>query len=71
MATWYRACLAHAFACAGEAPKALTVALATVPDAAPIGRPHSWNELHTTAAVLLRHGAMEGHQLATALREHD
>jgi transcriptional regulator with XRE-family HTH domain len=69
--TWYKACLAHAFACAGEAPQALTVALATVPDAASVGRPHSWNELHTTAAVLLRHGAKEGHQLVSALREHD
>ena len=55
--TWYRACLAHAFASAGEAPQSLTLALTTVPDAASIGRPHSWNELHTTAAVLLRHGA--------------
>ncbi|CAL9518957.1 helix-turn-helix domain-containing protein [Streptomyces sp. enrichment culture] len=69
--TWYTACLAHAFAGAGEAPQALTVALPTVPDAASIGRPHSWNELHTTAAVLLRHGAKEGHQLVSALREHD
>lgn len=36
-----------------------------------IGRPHSWNELHTTAAVLLRRGAREGHQLVAALREQD
>ncbi|MFI7015479.1 helix-turn-helix domain-containing protein [Streptomyces sp. NPDC050164] len=69
--TWYRACLAHAFASAGETAQALSVAATTVSDAAAIGRPHSWNELHTTAAVLLRHRAREGHQLVAALREHD
>ncbi|WP_345661620.1 helix-turn-helix domain-containing protein [Streptomyces venetus] len=69
--TWYRSCLAHALAAAGEAPQALSVAVTAVPDASAIGRPHSWNELHTTAAVLLRHGANEGHQLVAALREHD
>ncbi|EFL33231.1 helix-turn-helix domain-containing protein [Streptomyces viridochromogenes DSM 40736] len=69
--TWYQSCLAHALAAAGEAPQALSVAVMTVPDAAAIGRPHSWNELHTTAAVLLRHRAREGHQLVAALREHD
>ncbi|MEV4784422.1 hypothetical protein AB0K53_02985 [Streptomyces tuirus] len=45
--------------------------MTAIPDAASIGRPHSWNELHTTAAVLLRIGAVEGHQLVAALREHD
>ncbi|MER7401046.1 helix-turn-helix domain-containing protein [Streptomyces sp. NPDC000070] len=69
--TWYRACLAHALASAGESTQALSVAATTIPDAAAIGRPHSWNELHTTAAVLLRHRAREGHQLVAALREHD
>ncbi|MFJ8314029.1 MULTISPECIES: helix-turn-helix domain-containing protein [unclassified Streptomyces] len=69
--TWYRACLAHAHAGAGQAAEATAVAVASVPDAAAIGRPHSWNELHTTAAVLLRQRAAEGRQLITALREHD
>jgi hypothetical protein len=55
--TWYQSCLAHALASAGETAQALAVATTTVPDAAAIGRPHSWNELHTTAAVLLRHRA--------------
>ncbi|MFJ6568925.1 helix-turn-helix domain-containing protein [Streptomyces sp. NPDC091292] len=68
---WYSACLAHALAGAGEAAQALTVALACVPDAAAVGRPHSWNELHTTAATLLRQKASEGRQLITALREYD
>ncbi|MEU6989078.1 helix-turn-helix transcriptional regulator [Streptomyces sp. NPDC046465] len=69
--TWFRACLAHALAGAGEAAQALSVATAIVPDAAAVGRPHSWNELHTAAAVLLRRGAGEGHQLIAALREFD
>ncbi|MFC9507559.1 helix-turn-helix domain-containing protein [Streptomyces sp. NPDC057002] len=69
--TWYQSCLAHALAAAGEAPQALTVATTTVPEASAIGRPHSWNELHTTAAVLLRRGAREGHQLVAALRDRD
>ena len=69
--TWYRACLAHGLAGAGEASQALAVALHCLPDAAAIGRPHSWNELHTTAAVLLRHGAKEGRELVSALKEHD
>jgi hypothetical protein len=45
--------------------------MASVRDAAEIGRPHSWNELHITAAVLLRQGAKEGRQLLTLLAEHD
>ncbi|MGW2227793.1 helix-turn-helix domain-containing protein [Streptomyces formicae] len=69
--TWYRACLAHALAGAGESAQAVSVALPSVPDAASVGRPHSWNELHTTAAVLLRQGSVEGQQLVAALREYD
>ncbi|MER5221280.1 helix-turn-helix domain-containing protein [Streptomyces flaveus] len=69
--TWYRTCLAHALAGAGEAAQAVSVAVSSVPDAAAVGRPHSWNELHTTAAVLLRRRAHEGHQLVAALREYD
>lgn len=69
--TWYRTCLAHALAGAGEAAQAVTVAVASVPDAAAVGRPHSWNELHTTAAVLVRQGAPEGRQLVDALRVYD
>lgn len=69
--TWYRTCLAHALAGAGEAAQALTVAVASVPDAATVGRPHSWNELHATAALLLRRGAPEGNVLVAALREYD
>ncbi|KPI26760.1 helix-turn-helix domain-containing protein [Streptomyces sp. NPDC054950] len=69
--TWYRACLTHALAGAGEAAQSLAAGLACLPDAAAIGRPHSWNELHTAAAVLLRRGADEGRQLVAALREHD
>ncbi|MCX4665906.1 helix-turn-helix domain-containing protein [Streptomyces sp. NBC_01381] len=69
--TWFRACLAHALAAAGESAQAVSVAVASVPDAAAVGRPHSWNELHTTAAVLKRRGAKEGAQLVAALREYD
>lgn len=69
--TWYRACLAHALAGAGESVQAGSVAVASVPDAAAVGRPHSWNELHTTAALLMRRGAREGRQLVAALREFD
>ncbi|GGZ72262.1 hypothetical protein GCM10010389_06960 [Streptomyces echinoruber] len=69
--TWYRACLAHALAEAGEASQAASVALTVVPDAADIGRPHSWNELHTVAAVLMRRGAKEARQLVAALRTCD
>ncbi|MEV6780545.1 helix-turn-helix domain-containing protein [Streptomyces syringium] len=68
---WYRACLAHAAAGAGEADQALTVALQAVPDAAAVGRPHAWNELHTAAATLLRRGTPEGRHLVAALRAHD
>ncbi|MEW9520622.1 helix-turn-helix domain-containing protein [Streptomyces tubercidicus] len=68
---WYRACLAHAHAAAGEAEQALAAAVVSVPDASDIGRPHAWNELHTTASVLLRRRAPEGRRLADLLREHD
>ncbi|MFI0212801.1 helix-turn-helix domain-containing protein [Streptomyces lydicus] len=69
--TWYRACLAHAHAAVGEAEQAFAAALASVPAASDIGRPHAWNELHTTAATLLRRGAPEGHRLTDALRQYD
>ncbi|MFD7666267.1 helix-turn-helix domain-containing protein [Streptomyces sp. NPDC059788] len=69
--TWYGCCLAHAYAGAGEAAEALAVALPLVPDAATIGRPHSWNELHVTAAALIRAGAKQGRLLVEALRQHD
>ncbi|MBT2382810.1 helix-turn-helix transcriptional regulator [Streptomyces sp. ISL-11] len=69
--TWYRACLTHALAGSGEAAQALAVALEAVPDAAAIGRPHAWNELHRAAALLLRRGAPEGRELVAVLRAHD
>ncbi|GCD47136.1 helix-turn-helix domain-containing protein [Streptomyces paromomycinus] len=69
--TWYGCCLAHAYAGAREAAEALTVAVPLVPDAATIGRPHSWNELHVTAAALMRRGAKEGRLLADALGQYD
>ncbi|ANZ16809.1 helix-turn-helix transcriptional regulator [Streptomyces noursei] len=68
---WYRSCLAHAHAAAGEAEQSLAAALASVPDASGVGRPHAWHELHTTAAVLLRRGAAEGRELTDALQAHD
>lgn len=68
--TWYRSCLAHGLAGAGEAAESLEVALNCLPDAAAVGRPHSWNELHTTAAVLLRQGAREGRELTGALKQY-
>jgi transcriptional regulator with XRE-family HTH domain len=68
---WYRACLAHALAGAGESAQALAVAIASVPDTSAVGRPHSWNELHTTAALLVRRGAKEGRQLAGVLEDHE
>ncbi|WP_405804748.1 hypothetical protein [Streptomyces sp. NBC_01187] len=46
------------------------MAVASVPDAA-VGRPRSWNELHATAAVLMRRGAKEERHLVVALREFD
>jgi hypothetical protein len=46
------------------------MAMATAPDAAEIGRPHSWNERRTTAAVLLRQGAKGGRRLVALLKDH-
>ncbi|MGW6054433.1 helix-turn-helix domain-containing protein [Streptomyces sp. NPDC055189] len=66
--TWYRSCLAHALAGAGESPQAVAVATASIPDAAAIGRPHAWNELHTTASILMRRSPTHGRQLVSALR---
>jgi hypothetical protein len=68
--TWYRACLAHALAGAGEPEQAVSVALTTMPDAAAVGRPHAWDQLHATAALLLRRRTTEGRQLVAALRAH-
>ncbi|MET9292065.1 helix-turn-helix transcriptional regulator [Streptomyces sp. NPDC003077] len=68
---WYRACLAHALAGAGEAEGALRVAQRCLPDASAVGRPHAWDELHVTAAALLRRGAREGRRLSDALRDRD
>ncbi|MFK4068110.1 helix-turn-helix domain-containing protein [Streptomyces sp. NPDC029674] len=69
--TWFRACLAHAHAGAGDTAQALTVATAIVPDAAAVGRPHAWNQLHTVAAVLMRRSPAKGRRLVAALRELD
>ncbi|MFF5127482.1 helix-turn-helix domain-containing protein [Streptomyces syringium] len=68
---WYRACLAHAAAGAAEAEQSLKVALQAIPDAAAVGRPHAWNELHVAAAALLRLKAPEGQHLVAALKAHD
>ncbi|MVO89150.1 helix-turn-helix domain-containing protein [Streptomyces sp. p1417] len=68
---WFRTCLAHALAGAGETGQALAVAMAVVPDAAAVGRPHSWNELHTTAVVLTRRSPARGRQLVAALCAFD
>ncbi|MFE5677334.1 helix-turn-helix domain-containing protein [Streptomyces erythrochromogenes] len=68
---WYGACLAHAHAGFGEAEAALTTALAAVPDAAELGRPHAWGELHIVAGLLLRRGAPEGRALFDALAALD
>lgn len=69
--TWYGCCLAHAHAGTGEAAQALATAFPLVPDAAAIGRPHSWNELHVTAAALIRGGAKEGRLLTDELGRYD
>ncbi|MFI5616814.1 helix-turn-helix domain-containing protein [Streptomyces sp. NPDC051567] len=68
---WYGACLAHAFAGAGEADAALDAALGILADAAEIGRPHAWGELHKVAALLLRGGAPQGRLLVDALTAAD
>ncbi len=69
--TWYRACLAHALAGAGESAQSVAVATASVLDAAAVGRPHSWNELHRAAALLMRRSPSHGRQVVSALREFD
>lgn len=66
--SWYSACLAHALAAAGQADAAVHTALDCSADASAVGRPHAWNELHTTAALLLRRGAPEARTLIDALR---
>ncbi|WP_347877146.1 hypothetical protein [Streptomyces sp. 8K308] len=66
--TWYRACLARSLAGAGEPDAALALALDIVPHAAEVGRPHSWNELHTTPAMLLRRAPRARRHLVAALR---
>lgn len=68
---WYRACLAQALAGLGEPDQAVAEATATVPDAAAVGRPHAWDQLHATAALLLRRSAKQGRQLVAVLREYD
>ncbi|WP_370152264.1 XRE family transcriptional regulator [Streptacidiphilus sp. EB129] len=65
---WYGSCLARAYAGAGEAGMALEQAMGIVDDAFKIGRPHTWEELHRTAALLLRSGSGEGRVLVDALR---
>ncbi|MEU3073208.1 XRE family transcriptional regulator [Streptomyces laurentii] len=68
---WYGACLAHAYAGTGEPGAALTTALTVVGDAADVGRPHAWHELHKVAGLLLRHRAAEGRELFDALATLD
>ncbi|MFI0814441.1 hypothetical protein ACH4TX_08085 [Streptomyces sp. NPDC021098] len=64
---WFSACLAHALAAAGHADAAAHTALGCAADASDVGRPHAWNELHTTAALLLRRGAPRARDLIDAL----
>ncbi|MEV6956240.1 helix-turn-helix domain-containing protein [Streptomyces sp. NPDC051183] len=68
---WYGACLAHAYAGAGEAEGALTTAKSILVDASEIGRPHAWGELHKVGSLLLRRGAHEGRVLVDMLAELD
>ncbi|MCP9957882.1 helix-turn-helix domain-containing protein [Streptomyces sudanensis] len=68
---WYGACLAHAYAGAGEAEAALETALSVITDASEIGRPHAWGELHKVAGVLMRRRAPEGRTLFDALATLD
>ncbi|WP_436992784.1 XRE family transcriptional regulator [Streptomyces sp. enrichment culture] len=68
---WYGACLARAYASAGEAEAALETALGVIADASEIGRPHAWEELHRVAATLLRRRAHEGRALSDALAALD
>ncbi|NKY16266.1 helix-turn-helix domain-containing protein [Streptomyces somaliensis] len=68
---WYGACLARAYAAAGEAEAALETALGVIADASEIGRPHAWEELHRVAAALMRRRAHEGRALFDALAALD
>ncbi|MEF2527144.1 MULTISPECIES: helix-turn-helix domain-containing protein [Streptomyces] len=68
---WYGACLARAYAGAGEPEAALTTATSVLADASEIGRPHAWGELHRAGGLLLRRGAPEGRLLVAALAELD
>ncbi|MEU4255006.1 MULTISPECIES: helix-turn-helix domain-containing protein [Streptomyces] len=68
---WYGACLARAYAGAGEAEAALGAALDVISDASEIGRPHAWQELHRAAGALMRHRAHEGRALYEALASLD
>jgi transcriptional regulator with XRE-family HTH domain len=68
---WYGSCLAHAYAGAREPEAALGAALAIVREAAEVGRPHSWRELHKVAGMLLRQRAPEGRALYEALAALD
>ncbi|MFI0775099.1 hypothetical protein [Streptomyces sp. NPDC021212] len=65
--SWFSACLAHALAAAGHADAAVHTALGRTADASTVGRPHAWNELRTTAALLLRRGAPQARGLVDAL----
>ncbi|MFF2373118.1 helix-turn-helix domain-containing protein [Streptomyces xiamenensis] len=67
---WYRSCLADCLARQGETAAALDLAVATAPDADAVGRPYSWQHLHTTAATLLRRRAPEGRALLAVLKEY-
>ncbi|MEU1282592.1 helix-turn-helix domain-containing protein [Streptomyces sp. NPDC005805] len=68
---WYGSCLAHAYAGSGETEASLATALAALPDAADVGRPHAWRELHKVAGMLLRRRAPEGRVLYEALAALD
>ncbi|MGW5344407.1 helix-turn-helix domain-containing protein [Streptomyces sp. HUAS TT3] len=68
---WYGACLAHAYAGAGEPEAALTTATGILTDASEVGRPHAWGELHKVGGLLLRQGAPEGRALVDMLAELD
>ncbi|MEV6728183.1 MULTISPECIES: helix-turn-helix transcriptional regulator [unclassified Streptomyces] len=68
---WYGACLAHAYAGAGEAEAALTTATGILTDASQVGRPHAWGELHKVCSLLLRQGAQQGRVLVDMLAELD
>ncbi|MER5970524.1 helix-turn-helix transcriptional regulator [Streptomyces sp. NPDC002055] len=68
---WYGACLAHAYAGAGEAEVALATSLSVLTDASEIGRPHAWEELHRVAGMLIRRRVPEGRALFDALAALD